>query len=117
MFATSREFAIDDVPRSTHRRANLPRNRVRRVRELTEKTGHDERRLLADVDRVVADALDRARAHHHVHRPLARVRVVSDLDREPEDLAVLAIFLASPRARYITGTVIPVDGGLRRYQF
>ena len=36
---------------------------------------------------------------------------------EPEDLAVLAIFLASPLARYITGTVIPVDGGLRRYQF
>jgi len=36
---------------------------------------------------------------------------------EPEDLAVLAVFLASPRARYITGTVIPVDGGLRRYQF
>jgi len=25
--------------------------------------------------------------------------------------------LASPVARYITGTVIPVDGGLRRYQF
>jgi 3-oxoacyl-[acyl-carrier protein] reductase len=36
---------------------------------------------------------------------------------EPEDLAVLAVFLASARARYITGAVIPVDGGLRRYQF
>jgi 3-oxoacyl-[acyl-carrier protein] reductase len=36
---------------------------------------------------------------------------------EPEDLAALAIFLASSKARYITGTVIPVDGGLRRYQF
>lgn len=36
---------------------------------------------------------------------------------EPEDLAALAIFLASPVARYITGAVIPVDGGLRRYQF
>jgi 3-oxoacyl-[acyl-carrier protein] reductase len=36
---------------------------------------------------------------------------------EPGDLAVLAVFLASPLARYITGTVIPVDGGLRRYQF
>jgi 3-oxoacyl-[acyl-carrier protein] reductase len=36
---------------------------------------------------------------------------------EPEDLAVLAIFLASPLARYITGAVIPVDGGLRRYAF
>jgi 3-oxoacyl-[acyl-carrier protein] reductase len=36
---------------------------------------------------------------------------------QPADLAVLAVFLASPLARYITGTVIPVDGGLRRYQF
>jgi 3-oxoacyl-[acyl-carrier protein] reductase len=36
---------------------------------------------------------------------------------EPEDLAVLAVFLASPRAGYITGTVSPVDGGLRRYQY
>ena len=36
---------------------------------------------------------------------------------QPEDLANLVCFLASPRARYITGTVIPVDGGLRRYQF
>ncbi len=36
---------------------------------------------------------------------------------EPEDLAVMAVWLASPLARYLTGTVIPVDGGLRRYQF
>ena len=36
---------------------------------------------------------------------------------QPEDLANLVCFLASPRARYITGAVIPVDGGLRRYQF
>lgn len=36
---------------------------------------------------------------------------------DPEDLAALAVFLASPIARYITGAVIPVDGGLRRYQF
>ena len=36
---------------------------------------------------------------------------------KPEDVANLACFLASPRARYITGTVIPVDGGMRRYQF
>jgi 3-oxoacyl-[acyl-carrier protein] reductase len=36
---------------------------------------------------------------------------------EPEDLAVMAVWLASPLARYITGAVIPVDGGLRRYSF
>jgi 3-oxoacyl-[acyl-carrier protein] reductase len=36
---------------------------------------------------------------------------------EPEDVANLVCFLCSPLAGYITGTVIPVDGGLRRYQF
>ena len=36
---------------------------------------------------------------------------------EPEELASLAIFLASPLAGYITGAVFPVDGGLRRYQY
>jgi 3-oxoacyl-[acyl-carrier protein] reductase len=36
---------------------------------------------------------------------------------QPEDVANLVVFLASPLARYMTGTVIPVDGGLRRYAF
>ena len=36
---------------------------------------------------------------------------------QPADIANLVCFLASPLARYITGTVIPVDGGMRRYQF
>ena len=36
---------------------------------------------------------------------------------EPEDLANLVCFLSSPLASYITGAVIPVDWGLRRYQF
>ena len=32
---------------------------------------------------------------------------------EPEDIGHLVAFLASPQARYITGAVIPVDGGMR----
>jgi len=36
---------------------------------------------------------------------------------EPQDLADMAVFLVSPRARYVTGSVAVVDGGMRHYPF
>jgi 3-oxoacyl-[acyl-carrier protein] reductase len=36
---------------------------------------------------------------------------------EPEEVAALAVFVASEIAGYITGAVLPVDGGMRRYAF
>lgn len=36
---------------------------------------------------------------------------------EPSDVAHAVTFLASPLARYITGTVMTIDGGMRGYSF
>ncbi|BCV21011.1 3-oxoacyl-[acyl-carrier-protein] reductase [Moorella sp. Hama-1] len=46
-----------------------------------------------------------AREEFYRHIPLGR-------PGEPEDVAAVILFLASPGARYITGQVIVVDGGL-----
>jgi 3-oxoacyl-[acyl-carrier protein] reductase len=52
---------------------------------------------------------EEARAHW------AKTEVPAGFIGEAEDLAVLVAFLASPRARYITGQVVHVDGGARRF--
>jgi 3-oxoacyl-[acyl-carrier protein] reductase len=36
---------------------------------------------------------------------------------DPTDIGHMIVFLSSPLARYITGCVIPVDSGFRRYAF
>lgn len=36
---------------------------------------------------------------------------------EPQDMANMALFLVSPRARYVTGSVATVDGGMRYHPF
>jgi 2-keto-3-deoxy-L-fuconate dehydrogenase len=49
---------------------------------------------------------ERARADNVTRHPLARIGT-------PEEVAELALFLASPRAAWITGSVYPIDGGAR----
>lgn len=41
-----------------------------------------------------------------------RARVPLGRIAEPDDVAALAVFLASDKAAYITGVVVPMDGGL-----
>ena len=47
----------------------------------------------------------------------AREEIPAGYLGEPEDMAVVAVFLASPLARYVSGVLIPVDGSFRRYAF
>jgi NAD(P)-dependent dehydrogenase (short-subunit alcohol dehydrogenase family) len=47
-----------------------------------------------------------ARAANVLRHPLGRLGM-------PEDVAELALFLASDRAGWITGAVHPIDGGAR----
>ena len=47
----------------------------------------------------------------------AKANIPAGYFGEPEDMAYLIAFLASPLARYINGEVIHVDGGMRRFAF
>jgi NAD(P)-dependent dehydrogenase (short-subunit alcohol dehydrogenase family) len=60
--------------------------------------GPFESKMMADTLKHFGDAIRRA-------VPRGRIG-------EPEDMAGVAIYLASRASAYVTGTVIPVDGGL-----
>ncbi len=50
-------------------------------------------------------------------REFAEAEIPARRFGEAEEIADLAVFLASARAAYVTGTVIPVDGGMSRFAF
>jgi NAD(P)-dependent dehydrogenase (short-subunit alcohol dehydrogenase family) len=54
---------------------------------------------------MMAATLERQGEHIRKGVPLKRIG-------QPEDMAGVAIYLASKAASYVTGVIIPVDGGL-----
>ena len=84
------------------------------VHQLTRHLAHN----LAD-HRIIVNAIapgpfESKMMHETIERFGDNMRATNPLKRlgEPDDMAGTAIFLASKASAYITGTIIPVDGGI-----
>jgi 3-oxoacyl-[acyl-carrier protein] reductase len=67
--------------------------------------------------RIISEQILRMHPTEEDRKSFAEANIPAGRFGEAEELAVLAVFLASPIAGYITGTVIPVDGGMSRFAF
>ena len=67
--------------------------------------------------RIMSEQIERMHPTEEDRRRFSAENIPAGRFGEAGELAVLAVFLASPLAGYITGTVIPVDGGMSRFAF
>ena len=67
--------------------------------------------------RIMSEQILRMHPTEEDRRQFAEQNIPAGRFGEPHELAVLAVFLVSPLAGYITGAVIPVDGGMSRFAF
>jgi meso-butanediol dehydrogenase/(S,S)-butanediol dehydrogenase/diacetyl reductase len=81
------------------------------VQSMALDLGRDVVRVNAIAPAFTATRLTQERLDDAAFWAALRDRLALDRPAEPEDVARAALFLASPDAAYITGIVLPVDGG------
>lgn len=81
------------------------------VQSMALDLGRDGVRVNAIAPAFTATRLTQERLDDAAFWAALRDRLALDRPAEPEDVARAALFLASPDAAYITGIVLPVDGG------
>jgi len=64
-----------------------------------------------------SEQIDKRWPTEELRREWAKKEVPMERMGEPHELADLAVFLASPRASYITGNIVAFDGGARFFAF
>jgi 3-oxoacyl-[acyl-carrier protein] reductase len=67
--------------------------------------------------RIRSEQIDKRYPTDEARREFSQAEIPAGRFGEADEIANLAIFLSSPLAGYITGAVIPVDGGMSRFAF
>jgi 3-oxoacyl-[acyl-carrier protein] reductase len=67
--------------------------------------------------RIRSEQIDKRYPTDEARREFAQAEIPAGRFGDADEIGNLAVFLSSPMAGYITGTVIPVDGGMSRFAF
>ena len=67
--------------------------------------------------RIRSEQIDKRYPTDEARREFSQSEIPAGRFGSTDEIGHLAIFLASPLASYVTGTVIPVDGGMSRFAF